>query len=187
MTRDESIPIGTVSAEQIKQAREGAAALDLAEIERRHAERVRRLDERDGLGSFPEDEHADIGALLAALREARAEVERLRPIVEAVADVGSWGPESIGARAQAALGRPVRAAESLSDFWEATRALNPRPAGTLASPPADGRCEGVHDTAAGPWPCTATEGCGLPGCPAPLDPDAGTLASLDDACDGSDR
>ena len=123
-SRDESIPIGTVSAEQIKQAREGAAALDLAEIEARHAERVRRLDERDGLGSFPEDEHADIGALLAALREARADVERLRGGLALLA--GEWersGPpfELYGAHA-----RELRALLA--------------PAGTLAS--LDDACDG---------------------------------------------
>lgn len=127
MTRDESIPIGTVSAEQIKQAREGAAALDLADIERRHEAAERAGQAHQAMhGDFI---HADRGALLAALREARAEVERLRGALSRLAD-------------------EYQHAGPVNGFVVARR---------LRLVAAD------------------------------MDRPAGTLASLDDACDGSDR
>lgn len=89
MTRDESIPIRDVSAGEIKQAREGAAVLDLAEVAARHA-----ADHNAAITSARSVQaHADRGALLAALREEREQLTvRLCRLIGAARDgvVRAW-------------------------------------------------------------------------------------------------
>ena len=90
-SRDESIPIGTVSAEQIKQAREGAAALDLEAIEREQVAVppvIWSQSSSDAVRAEFLRVWADRGALLAALRKARAEVERLRASLRGAGGAG---------------------------------------------------------------------------------------------------
>ena len=124
MTRPPEDPtqVGVIDDRQRKTIEQ---AKTLAAIEERHT-----ADEADGPpgSDYPEwaareveQLRADRGTLLAMLREARAEAERLRPIVEDVAQGGRIG--------ERAMGLVVRARAAL------------RPAGTLASIPVDS-CDG---------------------------------------------
>lgn len=70
---DESMPLRTVSAGEIAEAKAGAAALDLAEVERAHAAQARctaPMNDDEG-----QEAHEHRGLLLAALRGARADAD----------------------------------------------------------------------------------------------------------------
>lgn len=112
----------------------GAAALDLAEIERRHTEVEARVGE---IGYQPTPAHDDRGALLAALREARARAaEWEKRAVRAQHDLSVMSSRA-STNAQAANEeRAARAAaeEAVADWQEEAKACW----NALPGPVADG-------------------------------------------------
>ncbi len=120
MSRDESLPIGTVTRAQIHAAKETAAALELAEIEAR-AERVRAHP--NGAWEPPITAQADRARLLELLREERAEAQRLREL--AATGIGITARRRL---AEDPVDGPLPYVVSLGEAWLTTKGAWERPA-----------------------------------------------------------
>lgn len=143
MNRDESLPLGTVTPEQVREAKAAAAALDLAAIEARINNPDPGQGDYDGVCERMEQAEADRAALFATLQEREEELQRLRAAATRYMgttwDLTVLRPPTAGDYARCveaykglwgALGRPIIR-------LEATGALTVKTPDAAANPPGD--------------------------------------------------